>query len=436
MAKTRFTVGRVTGFECPKGKAQAFLWDAEAPGLGLRVTANGARAYVFQRPFAGTDVRLTIGNVDAWSIAAARKRAQRLQQFIDEGRDPRRVVAESVAADRAKRKGAITVADAWAVYLIEGKPRKKMAWKPRYLSDMRKAASPGGEPKGRGAGKTMPGHLWPLMGLPLSSLNRKVALAWLAREVKRSNVQAARATAMFSAFLLWVSNRPEFDGLVADPMCFRASVVGHLVTTPPSREDKLEGSQLPAFFAAIETLRERQPYGAALLVCLLLTGARREEMAPLKWADVDLRWRRMKIADKVGSHRMIPIAPRVEHELRALRREPGNPHVFVGPAGRIKEPRAFLDAVVEDAALPHLTPHGLRRSFATLGEEAGAPEGAIAQIMGHRASAIAERYKPRSLDRLAEILAGIEEYIVTKAGKPSEKGRAHGEGRLVVSTVQ
>lgn len=44
MAKVAFTAGRVNGFKCPAEKVQAFLWDATAPGLGLRVTARGTAA--------------------------------------------------------------------------------------------------------------------------------------------------------------------------------------------------------------------------------------------------------------------------------------------------------------------------------------------------------------------------------------------------------
>ncbi len=41
MTKVAFTAGRVNGFKCPPEKKQAFLWDAMAPGLGLRVTPAG-----------------------------------------------------------------------------------------------------------------------------------------------------------------------------------------------------------------------------------------------------------------------------------------------------------------------------------------------------------------------------------------------------------
>ena len=40
--KVRFTAGRVAGLKCPADKPQAFLWDLDQKGLGLRVTPAGA----------------------------------------------------------------------------------------------------------------------------------------------------------------------------------------------------------------------------------------------------------------------------------------------------------------------------------------------------------------------------------------------------------
>lgn len=51
-----------------------------------------------------------------------------------------------------------------------------------------------------------------------------------------------------------------------------------------------------------------------------------------------------------------------------------------------------------------------------MGEAAGAPAGAIAQVMGHRPSAVSERYKPRPIGVLGEYLAKVEAFILEKAG--------------------
>ncbi|WP_156913826.1 hypothetical protein [Comamonas badia] len=42
-SRARLTAGRVDAFTCPPGKAQAFLWDTEAPALAVRVTPICAR---------------------------------------------------------------------------------------------------------------------------------------------------------------------------------------------------------------------------------------------------------------------------------------------------------------------------------------------------------------------------------------------------------
>ena len=68
MGKTNFTADRVAGFKCEAGKQQTIRWDGKAPGLGLRVTAAGAKAYIFETRLHGKTLRLTIGHPDAWPL--------------------------------------------------------------------------------------------------------------------------------------------------------------------------------------------------------------------------------------------------------------------------------------------------------------------------------------------------------------------------------
>ena len=348
MPKVNFAAARIARFKCPDGTTQAFLWDATAPGLGLRVTANGARAYVFQSEFQGRTLRMTIGGLDAWGIGAAQGKARQLQRQIDDGRDPRQVKAETTAADVAKRRAdgadALTVAAVWPRYMAEGKPRKKNAWKPRYVADLHKAASLGGEPKKRGKGKTLPGHLAPLMPLPLASIDQDTIRDWYASEKKRAPVQAARSVAMFSGFLSWCSTRKEYRGLV-NRDCARASELGDVLPATRRRTDAIELDQLPAWFKGTDKLRSRT--AAAYLQALVLTGARREEMAGLRWADVDFQWGKLTIADKVDATRVIPLTPYLARLFGSLPRvkmgKESSPFVFastMSKSGRIAEPRA------------------------------------------------------------------------------------------------
>lgn len=56
----------------------------------------------------------------------------------------------------------------------------------------------------------------------------------------------------------------------------------------------------------------------------------------------------------------------------------------VGETGRMSDPRNPHLKALQSAGIEGLTIHGLRRSFSLLGEAAGAPAGAIAQVMGHK----------------------------------------------------
>jgi integrase len=95
-----------------------------------------------------------------------------------------------------------------------------------------------------------------------------------------------------------------------------------------------------------------------------------------------------------------------------------NPFVFASASktGRLADPRSNLDRANREAGIDHLTIHGLRRSYALLGEAAGAPAGAIAQAMGHRPSAVHDSYKPRSIDALRPFLERVEAYILETSG--------------------
>lgn len=433
MARVRFTRPLVDGFKCPTHKAQAFKWDATQPGLGLRVTPAGKPAYIFQSEFQGRTLRVTIGSPAVWSIPQAQERARELQRQIDAGRDPREVKAESIAADVAKRTAEVadvlTVGEVWPRYMAEGKPKRKAAWKPRYVADLKAAASPGGEPKKRGKGKTKPGHLAALMPLRLASVDQDTIRDWYAKEAKTAPIQAARAVAMFSGFLGWCSTKKDLRALVRKDAA-RASELGDMLPGVNKRRDALEIDQLAAWFAATDKLQSRP--ARAYLQALVLTGARREELAGLRWADVDFQWRKLTIADKVEATRVIPLTPYMAQLLDALPRH--NDWVFASvrlkrgrkgaaaewvqasASGRLAEPRAPHAYVLADAGIPHVSIHGLRRTFSLLGEAAGAPAGAIAQVMGHKPSAIAEGYRPRSIDALRPYLAQIERFILDKAG--------------------
>ena len=432
MARIAFTAGRVSGFKCPSDKKQAFLWDVTAPGLGLRATPAGKSAYVFQGVYQGKDVRLTIAGPTAWSIPDAQGKARELQRLIDEGRDPRDLKRDALAAQTAKTAAAaahaLTVGEVWPLYLDTGRPKRRDAWKPRYRADLEAMAAPGGQPKKRGQGLTRPGPLSPLLALPLTAINEDSLKSWLDREAVAGAHQAARALMMFRGFLRWCAARAEYRKLI-DRDAGKAAAIVESLPSNTRRTDVLESAQVPGWWQGVEQLCNRT--ASAYLRGLLLTGARREELAALTWANVDFQWRKLTIADKVEASRTIPLTPYLAQLLATLPRI--NEFVFAsaGKAGRIADTRASHSRALLSAGIEGLTIHGLRRSFSLLGEAAGAPAGAIAQVMGHKPSATAEGYRPRSVNALRPYLAQIEAYILKQAGVTFDAAVEPGKLQLV-----
>ena len=398
-------------------KAQAFLRDANVPGLRVRVTNTGAKSFVFEAKLNRQTIRRTIGDVKAWSIEQARTEARRRSVMMDNGVDPRELdrqkQAQVVAQAAAVAARAVTVGEVWPLYLANGKGKRAKVWKPRYRADLAAMAAVGGAPKKRGVGLTRPGPLHPLMAWPLESADEDRIAAWHRAEAESGPHQAARALMMFRGFLRWCSTRPEYRGLVNRDAASAPSVVESLPSAK-RRTDALESAQVAPWWSAVEQLTNRT--ASVYLRALLLTGARREELASLTWERVDLQWRRLTIADKVDATRTVPLSPCLAQLLATLPRV--GPYVFASASksGRITDVRTSHTKVLDVAGIGHLTLHGLRRSFSLLGEAAGAPAGAIAQVMGHRPSATAEGYRPRSVDALRPYLERVEAHILQLAG--------------------
>lgn len=432
MAKVAFTAGRVAAFKCPPDKAQAFLWDLTQTGLGLRVTPNGKPAYVFQGVYQGRDVRVTIGDTSAWSIPLAQAKARELQRLSDEGIDPRSLKRNAVAAAKAHEaekslqaaqdaREAVTVGEAWAVYLEARKPY----WGELHYRDHVDKASPGGavskkHGQAKRGTKTKPGPLQAFMHLRLKDLDQAAIEAWAKREGATRPTSARLAKNLLCVFLNWCADHPDYAAVTPARNPANSKATREALGKAGAKNDALLKEQLPAWFAAVRA--GGNPAHAAYLQTLLLTGARPGEVLELKWADLNTKWGGMTIRDKVEGERVIPLTPYVSQLLHALPRR--NPWVFASPAPQKKgacmtKPNKQHDAACQVAGVEGLTLHGLRRSFKSLSEWLELPAGVVAQIMGHKPSATAEKhYTVRPLDLLRLHHERLEAWILEQANVP------------------
>ena len=166
---------------------------------------------------------------------------------------------------------------------------------------------------------------------------------------------------------------------------------------------------------------------------MLLTGARPGEVIALRWEDVNTQWHGLTIRDKVEGERNIPLTPYVANLLAVLPRS--NQWLFssaTSKIGHITEPNTVHSTACTVAGLEGLTLHGLRRYFKSLTEWLEMPAGVVAQIMGHKPSATAEKhYTVRPLELLALHHNKIEAWVMEQAGIAFDPATA-GAGSLRV----
>lgn len=426
MAKVNFTAGRVDAFKCESGKSQSFLWDSAAPGLALRVTANEAKSYIFQAKLDGKAIRVTIGAPGTWTIPAAQAEARRLKVIIDNGQDPRLVKADALAAEQSAREAeaatrsaellrlrteAVTLGEVWPVYVAERAPH----WGEHQISAHRKIIQVGGETRKRSPKETKAGPLAILAKERLVALTDARIEDWAKVETLTRPSSARLAMRLLKAFLNWCAAHAYYSTMVTRNAA-KSTKAREILGRPKLKHDLLQREQLAAWFGQVRKIGN--PVIAAYLQTLLLVGARREEVAALRWVDVDFQWGSMKLGDKVEDFRMVPLTPYVASLLTALPRR--NEWVFSSPtseSGKLAEPRIAHNEAVAAAGLPHLTLHGLRRSFATLSEWTETPAGIAAQIQGHAPQGVREQnYIRRPLDLLRKWHIGIEEWVLEQAG--------------------
>ena len=254
------------------------IWDPEIKGFGLLVLPSGVKTYVFNfRTSEGRSRRATIGQHGSWTPDQARHRAAEYREAVRSGCDP--------LAEKAEARSAITVGEVLDAYLASQRFQDK-------------AASTRSVDIGR-----IERHLRPLLGrayvkaLKTEDIRRalvairdgktaatiKTGKRGLARV--RGGESAARDTiALLRAILNWAID----EELVASNPAASLKL-GSSRTRDTILEDPADYARL---FKTLERMewekRLRKPVADAIRV-IALTGARRGEIAGLRWNHVDLR---------------------------------------------------------------------------------------------------------------------------------------------------
>jgi integrase len=154
--------------------------------------------------------------------------------------------------------------------------------------------------------------------------------------------------------------------------------------TMKRRTRMVAAEDLPKFYAAIDALPSRT--ASDYLKLLVLTGMRREEAAGLRWDEVDLTSRVIRLpAERMKNRRpfTLPLTDLTFNLLTSRRALGREEFVFASNSrsGYIAEPKFPLTEVAKKCGID-VSPHDLRRTYASVAE--GVVSGiALKKLLGH-----------------------------------------------------
>lgn len=183
---------------------------------------------------------------------------------------------------------------------------------------------------------------------------------------------------------------------------------GRLVRQPSRLPESLASEDVAAFFADLETHRDR-----AVMLAMVLGGLRAAEVRGLRLADVDMGLRRVRVIGKGGKERVVPVDDVFFTECAAYlrsERPPGclTPECFVvlrGPTTGHAMTEAGMRKVFrthrERSGATRVRPHRLRHTYGTELAASGVDLLALRELMGHASPETTARYVHLSSDTLA-----------------------------------
>ena len=396
---------RVVDQAKPKTDGTAtIIWDDEIKGFGLRVAPGGTKSYILSyRVGHGRNApqrRITIGKHGSpYTPESARREARKLLGAVASGDDP--------AEARKAETRAMTLSALADLYLAEGAGHKKPS---SIRSDIGRLRN----------------HILPLLGKLRIDRITRADVDRMVREVIAGRTAAPVTSGPASAGSRARGGR----GTAGQALAVLGAIMSFAVTRdlieanpvrgvkkPPTRrmERFLSDAELARLGEALtaEAAATNDPYPAAAIRLLLLTGCRKSEILGLQWDWIKPELGMIFLPDsKTGQKPIYLNAPALE-VLAKLPRQEGNPHVICGrrDGGAYVNLHGVWCRVRKAAALPDVRLHDLRHSFASIGAAGNNSLLIIGKLLGHRDTATTERYSHLSADPMRKAVEGIGAHI-------------------------
>lgn len=351
----------------PPEERQTTYFDTEVKGFSFRRRKTGFGTFSFQyREQKYLSKKINLVRIGSWpdiSLNDARQKAAKMRKLVQDGGAPQ--------AER-KRKGIPTfeefVMQQYAPYI----KNHKRTWK----NDI----------------GVLKARVFPRIGsLPLNHIE-PIDIAKLQNYLAEANYKPATINqtfnivkAIFNCAIRW-----KFLQLGENPCC-DVKPINDL----NERERYLTKQELNRLFRVLDAHKNKLV--SNIIRMLILTGARKREIADLRWSEVDLEKLTITIPpsrSKTKRVHVIPLSRAAVDLLQSLPRDPEIPWVFFNP--RTKKSRNCFHwtwaSIRRQAGLEDLRLHDLRHSYASFLVNSGRSLYEVQRLLGHQSPRMTMRY--------------------------------------------
>ncbi|MFH1743680.1 MAG: tyrosine-type recombinase/integrase [bacterium] len=374
---------RLTKTAIDKAKPQDkpyILWDDLVSGFGVKVYKTGRKSFIIDYRHQGKQRRMVVGRYGYHGLSEARKIAKRKLTDVLNAEDP--------LDTKNRAKCGDTIDDLFSVYLDNHAKERKRSW----FEDERRYKK----------------HIGPVFGKKrIETLTRADVAKWHSEIGRHHKRESNNCLALLSVMFTYA----ERNGHV--PEGHFNPCAGIRKFKEGKRDRWLKPPELPALAAAID--REPNLYLRAFFWLALLTGCRKSELLTAQWKYIDLDRAELKLPQtKAGRVHYVPLSEPAIQILRDLPRQQGNPFILCGhrAGDHLKNINRSWHRIREEAGVPDLNVHDLRRTFGSWLASSGHSLQMIGNLLGHSDPRTTQIYSRLASDPLAEVVRDYGEKIV------------------------
>jgi integrase len=360
--------------------------------LEVRVTAAGARAWVFRYRHVGRSVTHTIGNPENMKASAASREADRLYELVRQGRDPHGEKKAEHEAPTMRDLARRTVADHFS--------NKRPATRVDVYGD--EVNEKTGDPLGGQLAK----WIIPTLGTLKVDAVRPADIERLHSKVTKagSPIRANRCVSTISKMMsLAIRWEWRTDGI--NPC--RSAVERN---PENQRQRYLKPPEIIRLGEALAAYPSQAAANAVRL--LILTGARRTEVLAAPWSQFDLEagtWTKPSSDTKQKKLHHVPLSAPALELLFRMKEDKTSEYLFPGRGTDhltdIKKAWAAISAEANFDGPTRL--HDLRHTVASVAVSGGASLPMIGALLGHASPATTARYAHLYVDPVRAVADGV-----------------------------